>query len=229
MVGNPPTIVVVGAGCDSSEEFRGGLSQGPTNRDVQMFSGIVKITEAVTSVKKHGTEQRVTIRRPPRWKLKQGESINVEGVCSTVQKLNGRSFEVRYMPETLRRTTLSGLQRSGRVNLERSLTLSSLIGGHLVQGHVDAVGRIVGIRREGKSKVYTFEIPRRLARYVVEKGSIAIDGISLSVVKPAGNRFSISLLEYTLQHTTLGTKRVGDRVNVEVDVLSKYVARLLGR
>ena len=91
------------------------------------------------------------------------------------------------------------------------------------------VGRIVGIRREGKSKVYTFEIPRRLARYVVEKGSIAIDGISLSVVKPAGNRFSISLLEYTLQQTTLGTKRVGDRVNVEVDVLSKYVARLLGR
>ena len=205
------------------------MSQGPTNRDVQMFSGIVEITEAVTSVKKHGTEQRVTIRRPPRWKMKQGESINVEGVCSTVQKLNGRSFEVRYMPETLRRTTLSGLQRSGRVNLERSLTLSSLIGGHLVQGHVDAVGRIVGIRREGKSKVYTFEIPRRLARYVVEKGSIAIDGISLSVVKPAGNRVSISLLEYTLQHTTLGTKRVGDRVNVEVDVLSKYVARLLGK
>ena len=153
----------------------------------------------------------------------------MEGVCSTVQKLNGHSFEVRYMPETLRKTTLSRLQRSARVNLERSLTLRSLIGGHLVQGHVDAVGRIVRIRREGKSRVYSFEIPRRLTRYIVEKGSIAIDGISLTVVKPAGNRFSISLLEYTLKQTTLGTKQVRDPVNVEVDVLSKYVARLLGR
>ena len=93
----------------------------------------------------------------------------------------------------------------------------------------DAVGRIVRIRREGKSRVYTFEIPRRLTRHIVEKGSIAIDGISLTVVNPAGNRFSISLLEYTLKQTTLGTKQVRDPVNVEVDVLSKYVARLLGR
>ena len=155
--------------------------------------------------------------------------MNVEGVCSTVQKLRRSSFEVRYMSETLRRTTLSKVRCSGLVNLERSLTLSSLIGGHLVQGHVDAVGRIVKICRDGRSKIYTFEIPQRLLCYVVERGSIAIDGISLTVLNPSGNQFSISLLEYTLKHTTLGVKQVRDQVNVEVDILSKYVARLLKR
>lgn len=194
-----------------------------------MFSGIIETAGSVTSVEKDGAERRITIRRPPRWKLRQGESVNVEGVCSTVQKLRRSSFEVHYMPETLRRTTLSQLRCSGLVNLERSLTLNSLIGGHLVQGHVDAVGRIVKIRRDGRSKIYTFEIPRRLLCYVVEKGSIAIDGISLTVLKPSENQFSISLLEYTLKHTTLGEKQIRDQVNVEVDILSKYVARLIKR
>ena len=194
-----------------------------------MFSGIVETTGAVTSVRQAGKECRVGIRPPARWKLKLGESISVEGVCSTVQKVNGGSFEVHYMPETLRKTTLSGLQSKSRVNLERSLTLNSLIGGHLVQGHVDVVGRIVSIRPEGTSKIYTFEIPRRLTRYLVEKGSVAIDGISLTVVDLRGSRFSVSLLDYTLRRTTLGAKGVGDAVNIEVDVLSKYVAKLLGK
>lgn len=195
----------------------------------EMFSGIVKTTGAVTWVRQYGKERRVGIRPPAQWKLKPGESISVEGVCSTVQKVNGGSFEVTYMPETLRKTTLSGLQSKSRVNLERSLTLNSLIGGHLVQGHVDVVGRIVSIRPEETSKIYTFEIPRRLTRYLVEKGSVAIDGISLTVVDLGGLHFSVSLLDYTLRHTTLGAKGVGDSVNIEVDVLSKYVAKLLGK
>ena len=194
-----------------------------------MFSGIVEAKGAVSSVHKEGIERRVSIRRPPNWKLKLGESVCVEGVCSTVQKVNGRSFEVWYMPETLRRTTLSRLRQSDRVNLERSLRLHSLVMGHLVQGHVDVVGRIVGIHKQGKSRVFKFEIPRRFSRYFVDKGSVAVDGISLTVVKASGGKFTVSLLEYTLQHTTLGSKAIGDSVNVEVDVLSKYVAKLLRR
>lgn len=153
----------------------------------------------------------------------------VEGVCSTVERRTARAFEVIYMPETLRRTTLGNLISGCAVNLERCLTLRSLIGGHLIQGHVDATALVTNVSPDGGATIYEFAPPRRLMRYVVEKGSVAIDGISLTVVHAGRSRFTISLLERTLSHTTMGGKRHGDRVNVEVDVMAKYAERLLAR
>lgn len=134
-----------------------------------------------------------------------------------------------YMPETLRKTTLGNLGAGDKVNLERSLTLQSLIGGHLVQGHVDTTAQIKSIENEGEAKLYTFKIPARFSRYIVPKGSIAVDGISLTVVKADRTEFQVSLLAYTLSHTTLGGKRPRDGVNIEVDILGKYIERLMKR
>jgi riboflavin synthase len=192
-----------------------------------MFSGIVETTSPITKVARARGQRIFTIRKPRGWKLAEGESVCVEGVCSTVQKTGKSNFEVTYMPETLRKTTLGLLRSQDKVNLERSLTLNSLIGGHLVQGHVDTTGQIRGIRSEGEAKIYTFELPQSFSRYIVAKGSIAIDGISLTVINPRQNTFQISLLAYTLNHTTIGGKREGQRVNIEVDMLAKYIERLL--
>ncbi|MGH9447129.1 MAG: riboflavin synthase, partial [Terriglobia bacterium] len=169
------------------------------------------------------------IRKPRGWKLRPDESVCVEGVCSTVQKAANGAFHVTYMPETLRCTTLRRVVAGNRVNLERSLTLASLLGGHLVQGHVDTTARLVGICSEGEARIYEFSLPARYSRYIVEKGSIAVDGISLTVVEARRGRFSTSLLAYTLSRTTLGRKVPGEFVNVEVDILAKYVEKLTSR
>jgi riboflavin synthase len=194
-----------------------------------MFSGIVETTSPIVRIDNQRQQRILTIRTPRSWKFGKGESVSVEGVCSTVQQANRNTFRVTYMPETLRKSTLGSLRLHDKVNLERSLTLNSLIGGHLVQGHVDTTGRIRKIEPEGEAKMYTFEAPGRFARYIVPKGSIAVDGISLTVVNPRRSIFQVSLLAYTLSHTTLGKKGVGDRVNIEVDMLAKYIERLLGK
>jgi len=193
-----------------------------------VFSGIVETTSPVLSLNNAEQQRSLSIRKPRGWKLTDGESVCVEGVCSTVQGFNNKSsFRVVYMPETLRKTTLGDLQPGNPVNLERSLTLQSLIGGHLVQGHVDTRARIKRIRDEGEARIYTFEVPTRFSRYIVPKGSIAVDGISLTVVEAKRSSFECSLLAYTLSHTTLGGKRPGSQVNIEVDILGKYIERLL--
>lgn len=192
-----------------------------------MFSGIVETTSPVLSVSKARQQRIVTIRKPPDWKLQDGESISVEGVCSTVQGFNNGSFRVVYMPETLRKATLADLKAGDEVNLERCLTLQSLIGGHLVQGHVDTTARIKAVQNEGAARLFTFSIPARFSRYIVPKGSIAVDGISLTVVDATRSTFQCSLLAYTLGRTTLGGKRPGRQVNIEVDILGKYIERLL--
>lgn len=192
-----------------------------------MFSGIVETTSPVLGISNARRQRILTIRRPRGWKLGDGESVSVEGVCSTVQSFGRDSFRVVYMPETLRKTTLGELKTGDVVNLERCLTLQSLIGGHLVQGHVDATARIKAIRSEGEARLFTFAIPSRLSRYIVPKGSIAVDGISLTVVQATRSTFQCSLLAYTLEHTTLGGKKPGRQVNIEVDILGKYIERLL--
>jgi riboflavin synthase len=164
-----------------------------------------------------------------------GDSIAVNGACLTVVKKRraGRRGTIAGIiamdvsAETLRRTTLGTLAVRDRVNLERCLTLDKLLGGHLVSGHVDGVGRIVAITREGDSKLYTFEVPPPQARYLVEKGSVAIDGVSLTVFAIKGRRFSVALIPHTLKFTTLGHKGPGAAVNVESDMLVKYVERIL--
>jgi riboflavin synthase len=192
-----------------------------------LFSGIIEVTSPIVRVQDGHGQQILSIRKPTGWKLGLGESVSVDGVCSTVQKADQRVFQVCYMPETLRLTTLIDVRRMARVNLERSLTLHGLIGGHLVQGHVDTTARIGSVKNEGDAKLYEFKIPRRFSRYIAGKGSIAVDGISLTVVKSLPGRFTVSLLDYTLERTTLGRKQPGDRVNIEVDILAKYVEKLL--
>ena len=194
-----------------------------------VFSGIVETTSAVVRVEELREQRIFHIEKPRGWRLREGESVSVDGVCSTVQKSNAHAFKVVYMPETLRRTTLGGLKARDRVNLERCLSLSSLIGGHLVLGHVDATARIARVHPEGDAKIHTFEIPRPLSRYIVEKGSIAVDGVSLTVVSSKPGQFTASLLAFTLRRTTLGRKGPGHRVNIEVDMLAKYLEQLVKR
>ena len=192
-----------------------------------MFSGIVETTSHVLKLEENSGGRSVWISKPPGWMLQPGESVCVQGVCSTVQRVNRRAFGVIYMAETLRRSTLGSIQPGERVNLERCLTPASLIGGHVVQGHVDTRARITRVKTEGEAKVYEFTLPARFCRYLARKGSVAVDGISLTVIKAGRRNFAVSLLDYTLRRTSLGTKGRGDLVNVEVDILAKYVERLL--
>ncbi len=157
-----------------------------------------------------------------------GDSITVGGVCLTVTALDDKGFIVGLAPETLRRTALGDLQVGDGVNLERSLPVDGRFGGHFVQGHVDGVATVVGAHEEHDALWTTFEAPPELARYIVYKGYIALNGVSLTVAAVEGNRFSIQLIDHTRRHVDLGTAREGTRVNVEVDVLGKYVEKLLG-
>ncbi|MEN9934503.1 MAG: hypothetical protein RLZZ387_1082 [Chloroflexota bacterium] len=155
-----------------------------------------------------------------------GDSIAVNGTCLTVTALDERSFTVGLSPETLRRTNLGLLREGDRVNLERSLTYGGRMGGHYVQGHVDGVGEIVGVRPEGESKVVTICPPARLMPYIVEKGYVAVDGVSLTVAALDEQTFSVALIAYTQAAVIIGEQGVGAQVNLEVDIIAKYVERL---
>ena len=157
---------------------------------------------------------------------KLGDSIAVNGACLTATRLEPDGFAVDLAPETLRRTNLGALTAGAAVNLERSLAFGGRVGGHLVQGHVDGVAAIDSITPEGNASMVRFRLPGELARYVTEKGFIAIDGISLTVVEAGDDWFSVTLIPFTAEHTNLGAKVVDDLVNIEVDILAKYVERL---
>ena len=157
---------------------------------------------------------------------KLGDSIAVNGTCLTVTRLEPEGFAVDLAPETLRRTNLGALTAGAAVNLERSLAFGGRVGGHLVQGHVDGVAAIESIEPEGNASMVRFRLPENLARYVTEKGFIAVDGVSLTVVGAGDEWFSITLIPFTAEHTSLGAKVAGDPVNIEVDILAKYVERL---
>ena len=157
---------------------------------------------------------------------KLGDSIAVNGTCLTVTRLESDGFAVDLAPETLRRTNLGALTAGAAVNLERSLAFGGRVGGHLVQGHVDGVAAIDSIEPEGNASMVRFRLPGKLARYVTEKGFIAVDGVSLTVVGAGDDWFSITLIPFTAEHTNLGAKAVGDPVNIEVDILAKHVERL---
>ncbi len=160
--------------------------------------------------------------------LKLGDSVAVNGVCLTVSRLGPPGvFYMDVMPETLRRTNLHELQRGSKVNLERALRAGDRMGGHFVSGHIDGTGEILAQQREGNALVFRIGAPPRLLRYLVEKGSVAVDGISLTVVTVEKDFFSVSLIPHTAALTTLGYKRAGDRVNLEVDMLAKYLEKLL--
>lgn len=155
-----------------------------------------------------------------------GGSIAVNGACLTVTSSGADSFSVDVMPETLKRTNLGRLRVGDGVNLERPLALGGRLGGHLVQGHVDATGRVASVIRDREAMMLGFEAPPEVMRYVVDKGFIAVDGISLTVVSRDNTFFEVSVVDYTREHTTLDSRRVGDLVNLEVDIIAKYVEQL---
>jgi len=158
-----------------------------------------------------------------------GDSVSVSGVCLTVVELRGDGFSVDVMPETLRRSTLGALVPGARVNLERALRAGDRMGGHIVNGHIDGVGTVKSRRAESNAVLFDISAPEGIRRYVVLRGSVAIDGISLTVVDTGGDGFIVSIVPHTLEETTLGDARPGTRVNVEVDIIAKYVESFVER
>ncbi|KNX37296.1 riboflavin synthase [Luteipulveratus halotolerans] len=193
-----------------------------------MFTGIVEELGTVEQIDQ-GQESAVLRVRGPlvTSDAVHGASIAVNGVCLTVVEHGDEQFSVDVMAETLRRSSLAELAVGDRVNLERAMPADGRFGGHVVQGHVDGTARIVAREPGDRWEVVTFDLPADLARYVVEKGSITVDGISLTVSAVTPDTFSVSLIPTTLELTTLGRKQVGDPVNLEVDVIAKYVERLM--
>jgi riboflavin synthase len=193
-----------------------------------MFTGLVDALGTVHAVHPDGAGRRLAIHEPRyRPDLQLGESVAVSGVCLTVAAFEGEAFVFQAGPETLARTTLGGLRPGDRVNLERSLRAGDRLGGHFVQGHVDGVGRVLERQRDGEWETVWFAAPPDLAAQLVPKGSVAVDGVSLTVVAALPDRFSVALIPHTLAHTTLGGRRPGDPVNLETDILGKYVLKAL--
>ncbi len=206
-----------------------------------MFTGIIEELGEVVSIEEFGDSSRIRLRGPVACTgARHGDSIAVNGVCLTVvdspEQLAAESgeFSADVMAETLLRSSLGVLRPGSRVNLERAMALGARLGGHLVQGHVDATGALLSrspgeLDADGNARweVLRFSLPQSISRYLVDKGSITVDGISLTVVEAAADSFTVSLIPATLALTTLGAKAVGDPVNLEVDVLAKYVERLL--
>ncbi len=157
----------------------------------------------------------------------EGESIAVNGICLTAYDIEGSRFSVDVSPESVSRSTLGALSVGSLVNMERALRLSDRLGGHIVSGHVDCTARVDDIKNVGDFTIWTFTLAEDLSRYVIEKGSITIDGISLTVNECSGRTFKVSIIPHTMQMTTLGNLKKGDRVNIEVDVIGKYVEKLL--
>lgn len=195
-----------------------------------MFTGIVEEVGRIRSAVRRRGGLRAKVGCPGfKEAFKVGESVAVDGVCLTVVARGSGWFEAEISPETCRRSTLGSARAGRRVNVERPLAAAGRLGGHFVQGHVDATGSVQSIRREGAFTEMSFRYPAALRGLVVEKGSIAVDGVSLTVASTSPSSFTVALIPHTLGETNLGERRVGDQVNLEADVLAKYVRALLER
>ena len=193
-----------------------------------MFTGIIEEIGAVERVQRGAHSAVLTVRAEMVLEgTKIGDSIAVNGICLTVTSLGGGRFSADVMHETLNRSALAGLSVGARVNLERAMPANGRFGGHIVAGHVDGVGKITRVRRDDTAVWYTVEAPPEVLRYVVEKGSITIDGISLTVAAVAEGGFSVSIIPHTAAQTVLGERQEGDLVNLETDIIGKYVEKLL--
>ena len=189
-----------------------------------MFTGIIEEVGTIKSITSIGQAKRIAIHSNKVINdLKVDDSVSVNGVCLTVVKINSIYFECESVEETLRKTTLKYLKLSQKVNLERALTLQSRIGGHLVQGHTDTTGTIQGIRDESLGKIFTISFPSEYKKYLIEVGSITVDGVSLTVSSFNSNSFNISIIPHTFENTIFQFYRVGDYVNLEFDLIGKYV------
>jgi riboflavin synthase len=195
-----------------------------------VFTGIVEEIGVVEAIEPLDQASRIRIRGElVTSDVQPGDSISVNGVCLTVVEPEAGTFAADVMAETLSRSSLSGIEVGATVNLERAARVDSRLGGHIVQGHVDGVGQITHIQEQANWTLMTIAMPEELGHYLVEKGSITVDGVSLTVVSVTPREFVISLIPTTLAETTLGAKSSGDTVNLEVDVIAKYVEKMLER
>ena len=185
-----------------------------------MFTGII---EEIGSIISAQTNNLVISASDALREIEVGGSIAVDGACLTITDFSSNSFSVDLMPETLKQTSLGLLTAGSEVNLERPVTLGKPLGGHLVQGHIDGSGRVTSITWDGEAMIIRFETPPEVMRYLVEKGFIAVDGVSLTVLSRDTSSFQVSIVDFTRRHTTLGGRQVGDMVNLEVDIIAKYV------
>jgi riboflavin synthase len=192
---------------------------------VKVFTGLVADLGTVTAV--DASHDGVRLAVDTSLELSEGDSVSVNGVCLTATRVGDGGFRADVMNETLRRSSLAQLETGSRVNLELPLRAADRLGGHFVQGHVDGVGTVRALREDGFARVVEIGAPRELLRYVVEKGSITVDGISLTVVGVTDDAFTVSLIPETLERTNLGQAAPGQPVNLEVDVLAKYVEKLI--
>ena len=193
-----------------------------------MFTGIIEGLGTIVSVTPGHQGQALSIAADfDLTGTKLGDSIAVDGACLTAVKLEGRTFTVDVSPESLRRTTLGELRSGGRVNLERALRLGDRLDGHLVSGHVDGIGQVSDRRREGNAIVIRIGVPAAVARYMIEKGSVAVAGASLTINRCDDGSFDVSIIPHTAHLTTIGTCRVGQRVNIETDMIGKYVEKFV--
>lgn len=194
-----------------------------------MFTGIVLAKGRLTSIAERGGDLELGVDAAglDSARLNIGDSISVQGACLTVTRKHGSSLFADVSRETMAKTTLGRLQAGSSVNLEPSLRAGDALGGHMVSGHVDALGVLRQVTEDARSKRMEFELPAELMRFVAPKGSICIDGVSLTVNKVEGRRFDVNIIPHTLNHTTLGELRVDDAVNVEIDVVARYLERLM--
>jgi riboflavin synthase len=194
-----------------------------------MFTGIIQAVGSIASLQQRGGDLRIGIAtgKLPLEDVALGDSIAVSGVCLTVVELAGNRFFADVSGETLRRTSLGGLGVGDAVNLEKALTLATRLGGHLVSGHVDGIGSVISRRQDSRSVQFSIQAPDELARYIAVKGSICVDGVSLTVNAVSGASFELNIVPHTLEETTLADFRVGRQVNLEVDLIARYLERLL--
>lgn len=192
-----------------------------------MFTGIISHLGKV--IDKTGTSLTIETDIELLNKLNSGMSIALNGVCLTIVAFNNNSFSIDFMPETAKITNIRYLQKEALVNLELPATPNSFLTGHIVQGHIDTVGKILNIEESGNSKLFTFSIPKNISRYIVKKGSIAVNGISLTVIEITDNSFTVGIIPYTWEKTMLHAANVDDYVNLEVDVFAKYLEKLIAK
>ena len=192
-----------------------------------MFTGIVEQMGSVKEVTEHQSTRRLLIEGEGLSDMSVGGSISVSGVCLTATSVDGSVIAVEVVPETLSRTTLGDIEPGDRINLERPMAADGLFDGHLVQGHVDGLGTVTAVETEEGGTVLSVRAPESLQPYLVEKGSIAIDGVSLTVTGVEGPVFTVALIPTTLEVTTIGLRKSGDGVNLEVDIIAKYVEKML--
>jgi riboflavin synthase len=193
-----------------------------------MFTGIIENTGIIQDIIKAGTNKTFWISSPMANELKVDQSLSHNGVCLTIEEIKGDSHRVTAIAETLLKTTLSGWQKGSIINLERCMQLNGRLDGHIVQGHVDTTAKCIEVVAKEGSWEYRFEFPEQFAMFIIEKGSITIDGISLTVFNVGKNSFTVAIIPYTYDHTNMSSVKKGDVVNIEFDIIGKYVNRISG-